>query len=79
MGYSAINDVTVSTWSKEDAKAAAWLRAATEIVFSTGVKAFDIQTDPESGKVKHSYVELVLTNKTAKALRKALNEAFGPE
>lgn len=74
--YASVDDVDVNHTTKAEAKLQSWLRAQTEITINgNGLKAFDIQTEPDSGKVVES--SFTLSNKTAKALRKALNEALG--
>lgn len=76
--YASVDDVEVNHTSKSDAKLQSWLKAQTDIIIKGhGVKAFDIETDLNSGKVADTYFSFSLSNKTAKALRKALNEALG--
>lgn len=76
--YASVDDVDVNHTTKAEAKLQSWLRPQTEITINgKGLKAFDIQTEPDSGKVADSYFSFTLSNKTAKALRKALNEALG--
>lgn len=76
--YASVDDVEVNHTSKSDAKLQSWLKAQTEITINgNGLKAFDIVTDQDSGKVADTYFPFSLSNKTAKALRKALNEALG--
>jgi hypothetical protein len=74
--YAAVEDVEVNYKSKADAKEFSWLTAETSVTLTGGVTSFSVDTS-DTGKVKDAYVDLTLTNKQAKALRKALNEVFG--